>query len=106
MAIAFLLFMINLKKDTIYKIKRESFESTPENIYKSLEMRQIINPPFMETMVKIPQTQCNDMTFYQNQISNDMFDLYIDEKVKPYEEAIRKLTSPSHLDIAQNNEIF
>lgn len=105
MMIAFLVFIINLNKDKIISIKKESFGSQPENIYKSPEMTEVKTPPFFDTMVKMPDTQCNDMMFYRNQISNDLFDLYIDEKVKPYENTIRKLTSPDHLENAQSNSI-
>lgn len=105
MSIAFLVLMINLNKDRIKKIKKESY-SQPENIYNSTEMTEVKTPPFFETMVKMPKTHCNDMRFYKNQVSNDLFDLYIDEKVKPYEEFIKRLTTPTHLDIVQNNELF
>jgi hypothetical protein len=105
MTIGFLILMINLNKDKIKKIKKESY-SQPENIYNSPEMTEIKTPPFFETMVKMPKTHCNDMRFYKNQVSNDLFDLYIDDKVKPYEEFIKKLTNPTHLDIVQNNEIL
>lgn len=103
LTIAFLVFMINVNKGSMKK-KTESF-SVDEPIYNSPEMKEVVQPPFFETMVKLPNAQCNDMTYYRDQISNDLFEVYIDEKVKPYEEFIRKMTSPEQLEMAQNNEI-
>ena len=105
MTITFLILTIVANKDKLMKIKSESF-STPEIIYKSAEMKEIVTPQFFETVVKMPKTQCNDMRYYKDQISNDIYDIYIDEKIKPYQEYVRKLTSPSRLDIAQTNELF
>lgn len=107
LTIAFLIIMINIfrNKKEIYKKQNESF-STPEVIYNNPEMSTVATPPFFETIVKLPGAQCNDMRQFSEQINNDLFDIYIDEKVKPYESTIKKMTSPTHLDIAQNNELF
>ena len=90
LAIAFLVFTINQNKP-YYKKARESFYAPKEEVA----------PPIPQ----LPEAKCNDMSYYREQISNDLFEIYIDDKVKPYEESIKRLTSPELLNMVQDNSV-
>jgi hypothetical protein len=50
------------------------------------------------------QLECDNVK--KNEISNDIFDYQIDNKVKPYEVFVKMLTTKDHLDNASNSALL
>ena len=100
--IAFLVLMINLNKDAIFGINN-SIPTTPklsEHFASGMPLNQLMVPN--DNMVTFPD-KCSDTTYLKEEISTDLYDLYIDPKVKPYEMYIKQLCHPDSIENASNN---
>lgn len=97
MTIGLLVLVINLNKDTIFKkvVKREHFSV-------NMPVAKPIAVPVQETMDKFPDTCEHVQTLPREAMSEDLYNLYIDPKIKPYENYIRMLSSPDMLEMASN----
>lgn len=87
LTVAFLILHIHLNRDLFlgaYK-RQEHFSAVPVT---------------GDTIYEFPDACDAKIDDDRNRISMDLFNLYIDPKVKPYEEYIRKLSSPEKIDDA------
>jgi hypothetical protein len=65
-----------------------------------------VNVPIeTDNLIEFPD-KCDKVTKEKGQISNNLYDLYIDPKIKPYEMYIRQLSNPSTVDEASESKIL
>lgn len=100
MTLGLLVLVINLNKDVIFKnvVKREHFSV---NMPVALAVKQHV-VPVQETIAKFPDSCEQVQNFARDGMSEDLYSIYIDPKIKPYENYIRMLSSPEMLENASN----
>jgi len=104
MTLAFLVLIINLNKDAIFKPSM-SMASMP-NIMLPSEHFAVGLPSVKseDNMVTFPD-KCSNTEYEKEQISDDLLNLYIDPKIKPYETYIKQLSSDEQLEMAASGGI-
>lgn len=99
LTVAFLILVIQFNASSIDVLKNnrnlEFFSSSIPANYEKDEK----DP---ENIQKLKQSlKCDNIM--KNEISNDIFDYQIDDKVKPYEVFVKMLTTKEHLENASNS---
>lgn len=99
MTLGLLVLVINLNKDTIFKsvVKREHF-----SVNMPIIEQPKATPAVEDTIHKFPDSCDHVQTLPREAMSEDMYNLYIDPKIKPYENYIRMISSPELLENASN----
>lgn len=90
--IAFLVFIVNVHRAKLLNKPKESF-----GVLK-LSPQDVI--PTEEPIVALP-TCCGSEN--KSAINQDMLDLFIDPKLKPYDDFVKQITNLDSLDAIQNN---
>lgn len=93
--LAFLLLIIHLNRDAVFGARaaqREHFSSRA--------------PLAPDTVSEFPDRCDSRQPEDRDRISRDLYDLYIDPKIKPYEEYIRKLSDPDKLGLAAESAVL
>lgn len=91
MTLALLVLVINLNKDAMFK-------SSPPPMRQKVEHFSV-GMPVMDTITEFPD-KCQDMKVENTAISQDLYNLYLDPKIKPYEMFMRQLSSPEFVEKA------
>lgn len=101
MTLAFLVLIVNLNKDVIFGVKKTSapMPQMPLSEHFLEETKKA------DTIYEFPQ-KCNIGEVKRDQISTDLYDLYLDPKIKPYEAYIRALSTPSAIEEASESKII
>lgn len=97
LTVAFLILIIQFNVsslDTINNKKNMEFFLSPADYVKDEK-----DPEDMKKLRQ--QLECDNVK--KNEISSDIFDYQIDNKVKPYEVFVKMLTTKEHLDSASNS---
>ena len=115
MTLAFLIPIINLNKEAIFGIKHAPMgpPGLSEHFSVGLPREALASdtrtPPYTDTMSEFPDSKADRCDAYKperEKISNDLYDLYIDPKIKPYEMYIRALSHPDALNNAAESAVL
>lgn len=117
MTLAFLILIINLNKEVIFGIKSAPtmYPGTGLSEHFAVGLpREVLasdtrTPPYTDTMSEFPDSttdRCDALKANRDQVSKDLYDLYIDPKIKPYEMYIRALSHPDALDNAAESAVL
>lgn len=91
LTLAFLILVINLNKSTI--------EPYIQKLQSSSERMVPIKTASSPVISEFPD-KCDDIVIEKEQINKDMYDIYIDPKIKAYDAYIRMLSSPNMIEDA------
>lgn len=99
LTVAFLILIIQFNASSLDIIKQNKnveffLSSVPANYDKDEK-----DPEDVKKLKQ--QLECDNVK--KNEISNDIFDYQVDNKVKPYEVFVKMLTTKDHLDNASNS---
>lgn len=102
MTLGLLVLVINLNKDTIFKsvVKREHFSVNMPVTEPVMQPKTV--PSVEHTIQQFPDSCEHVQTLPREAMSEDLYNLYIDPKIKPYENYIRMISSPELLENASN----
>lgn len=100
MTLAFLILIINLNRDVVFGVKHK-----PPPVSEHFAVNLPLIDPKTETAVNFPD-RCDNFEEDRNRISQDLYDLYIDPKIKPYEEYIRALSNPQLIEQASEGALY
>jgi energy-coupling factor transporter transmembrane protein EcfT len=99
LTLAFLILVINLNVP-----KSPLTPSTPLAPRFPLSENFAVGLP-QQTISEFPD-KCNTQPFDDDNINTDMYNIYIDPKIKPYENYIKQLSSPDLIEKASGFNIF
>lgn len=92
--LAFLLLNIHMNRDAVFGARA----TEPPREHFSAKM-----PVAPDTVTEFPDRCDSRQPEDRDRISRDLHDLYIDPKIKPYEEYIRKLSDADKLSLAADS---
>ena len=106
LTLAFLILIINLNKTHIFGVQKSkgSSPSMSEHFATGLPI-EVIQSNDNITNFPDDDMQCSS-EIEKEKISNDLFGLYIDPKIKPYEMYIKQLSSPDKIENASNADFY
>lgn len=110
MTLGLLVIVINLNKDTIFKksVAKEHFSvNMPVAVpvaepFATQDSTPEAKMPVQQTIHQFPDTCEHVQTLPREMMSDNLYSLYIDPKIKPYENYIRMLSSPEMVENASN----
>lgn len=114
MTLAFLILIINLNKEAIFGIKNTPGSQMPsmsEHFSVGLPREALapdskkFEPPTSNNVTTFPD-QCDSFKEDREKISKDLYDLYIDPKIKPYEMYIKALSNPESVENAGESAVL
>lgn len=111
MTLAFLILIINLNKEAIFGIRNAGVPTVGISEHFAVNLptpgRDAIasdtrDPPESDTMTAFPD-RCDAFNGDRERVSKDLYDLYIDPKIKPYEMYIKALSHPDAIENAADS---
>lgn len=118
--IAFLVLLINLYKLDLLTLKTKVSQETsfikqaftmqenpilPETVFQETKIEKFTDEDVKETIYEFPQPYCPGNQYGPDFISEKALSITTDNRVKPYEEFVRKLSPEDSLKIIQSNEL-
>lgn len=110
MTLAFLILIINLNKEIIFGVKNKAVPAAPgisEHFAVGLPREFLASDtrePGADTMTAFPD-RCDASKGDRERVSKDLYDLYIDPKIKPYEMYIKALSHPEAIENAAESAV-